>query len=377
VRQHGARRQHGCGRQSRRREGVKAFGHAARGAPACQSRAEFRPVGPARGIVGKARIGDPLRVADQARDAAEHRIADHLQQHMTVGGGKHIGRPRELCPVSGAGPVEAKRRFLDQAARHGQQRGPEQRGGDALPASRRLPLAQRGQHAERRERGRQMVHVMRMGLPRHAPLARQVHRTRHRLADAVEARAIGPGPFPEGRDGGEDQPRVQRVQPLRREAHRGERTVGHVGDDDVAPAQQRIEQRALRRIRGVQHERALAAVELEMDRPARRILADRLHEAVRPAAGPLDADHLGAHLGQHQRAERACDEQAEVEHAHAGERRRAHHGRASPGTQVEWKPRLMRCGTRSRATGPRLMSAAEKIWHSECQSLVSVVKVMA
>ena len=44
---------------------------------------------------------------------------------------------------------------------------------------------------------------------------------------------------------------------------------------------------------------------------------DRDERAILAAAQPLDADHLGAEIGQECRAERACDVTPEIEHANA------------------------------------------------------------
>src|SRR5205807_7925582 len=65
------------------------------------------------------------------------------------------------------------------------------------------------------------------------------------------------------------------------------------------------------------------------------IRQQRRHRAHVLAAGPLDLDHLGARLRQHQGGERTRQQRGEVENEDAGKGLRMHHGAMSPSVFIQ------------------------------------------
>ena len=93
-----------------------------------------------------------------------------------------------------------------------------------------------------------------------------------------------------------------------------------IGDDDIGGRDQLLDDLAAFRGGRVEGHPELVAVHRQKHRaPALGPGADRDEGAILAAAQPLDADHLGAEIGQECRAERACDVTPEIQHANAFE----------------------------------------------------------
>jgi hypothetical protein len=69
----------------------------------------------------------------------------------------------------------------------------------------------------------------------------------------------------------------------------------------------------------VEHDRALVAVQRQVDRAHAGVLRDAVG-AHQVALGPFDLDHVGAKVGQHLRGQRPEHDRGEVEHADAVQR---------------------------------------------------------
>src|SRR5712672_2129437 len=124
----------------------------------------------------------------------------------------------------------------------------------------------------------------------------------------------------EALDGGDDHARIELVDVLPGQPHAVERAGREILHQHVALLDQPIEDLPAFRMLGIDGDRALVAVEhgeVEAVGP--------LHVAQLPArdvahAGPLDLDHVGAHIGEQLRAGGARLHVREVEDAHAVER---------------------------------------------------------
>ena len=119
------------------------------------------------------------------------------------------------------------------------------------------------------------------------------------------------------RDGAHHDPRVELAQMLVAEAHLGEEPGAHRLDHDVGGAHQILEHRDRFGHLEVEHQRLLAAVEVEVQQ--RRALDDRpRHLAHVVARRGLDLDHLGAEVDQVRR-DRGRSEQRALDDPHAFE----------------------------------------------------------
>ena len=104
---------------------------------------------------------------------------------------------------------------------------------------------------------------------------------------------------------------TSRASRSRRPSRRGPRR--HVGDHDVGGGDEATQHVAARRLRRVQRHAPLVAADLEEQR-TRTVGRHRRHEAVLGAVELLDADDVGAEVGQVGGQARAGDVPAEVEH---------------------------------------------------------------
>ena len=156
-----------------------------------------------------------------------------------------------------------------------------------------------------------------------ASVRRAGHQTRqsdHALDQVVVGRLARVGAVL-GEAGQEDvdQPRVVAAQGVPVQSQFGERLLAHVGDEHVAGLRGTRDHLARGGLLEVQADAALAAVEVQVDRPHAR-LEVRAHLAHDVALGRLELDHVGAVLRQHLGRERTHDDAGEVEDPDAGQR---------------------------------------------------------
>ena len=93
-----------------------------------------------------------------------------------------------------------------------------------------------------------------------------------------------------------------------------------VGEEDVGAGAELQQRLARRRLLQVEHEAALVAVELQIERAHVRALCRRAGAAHQVAASGLDLDHVGAVVGEDLRRERAGDHRRGVDDAQPLER---------------------------------------------------------
>ena len=285
--------------------------------PGRHHRAERLAVLAAQQVVGEARVGQQRRVVEQRRHPLEQRLACDRDQHPAVARLEDVGWAGGLPAVAAAHPVGPAQPLLDEGGVVDRQRGAQQRRLHALSAPPLLAREQRRHDAQRRGRRRVEVDVRHPGPHGLVGVARQVGVARHRLRDAVEADLVRPGPArPQRRHRAEDDLGPDGAQRVVVEAHPRDRVGRQVGDHDVGRRHQAAHDLAPLGLHRVQRQAALAAVALQEHR-AGAVLRDRLYPSVLAAAQLLDADHVGAEVGQQRGAERPRDVAAEVEHAHA------------------------------------------------------------
>jgi hypothetical protein len=188
-----------------------------------------------------------------------------------------------------------------------------------LAAAGALARHQREERAEcGRDRGAEVDPVHRR-TARRAGIARHVGGARQRLAEAIEAEPVRIRAAGAERVGGhQDRTRIDRRHAGVVEAHRLQRGRRHVGDDDVAARDQPAHDLAAFGRGGLERQRAFAAVHLHVQ-AAFAAGGQRQQAAVFAATDLVDADHVGAVVGQQRAAKRAGDEAPEVEHADAGQ----------------------------------------------------------
>src|SRR3989442_52757 len=180
---------------------------------------------------------------------------------------------------------------------HGQSRV-EQTDIDNLSFPRALAMPERGQRADRRvQRGVAVDHRGRGADRMPLDLAGQRHEAAHRLAQRVERRTIAIGAvLAEAGDRDEDDPVVERAQPLVVEAHRGHHAGPEVLEHHVGLRHQRGEDLLALGMAQVETDALLAAV---VDREVHALAAHHRRMAARLlTAGRLDLDDLGAEIGQ-------------------------------------------------------------------------------
>ena len=261
------------------------------------------------------------------------------QRHVTIGApiravtGKRSGK---LELAAARGPPARKR--LGGHHRQPRERPVEHRRVDDLALAGALSLTQRDHDPERR-RQRPAADIR--------DLARCLHRRAIGVArqaqEAVEAEVVHvvPGAIAVGAilavagDGAVDEPRIALAQALVADAQavehaRPKRLEQHVGV--LREAQQHLS--ALLGLQ-IDPDRALTAVQREEQR-ATRGLVGALVVRRRPAdvvaqSGVLDLDHVGAEVGQQQRAEPTRKQPREVEDASVPQRERVHAAVASAG----------------------------------------------
>jgi hypothetical protein len=159
-------------------------------------------------------------------------------------------------------------------------------------------------------------------------LAGHVDRAGHHLADAVEADALRVrAAMAIGRAGGEDDVGLHRGEGVIVEPHGAERRRRQVRHHHIGGTHQTADDLLPLRRHRVERERALVAVHLQEKR-AHPVGADGSYEAVLAALALLDADDLGALLGEQRRAIGAGDVAAEIQDPNAPQNTR--HARFYP-----------------------------------------------
>ena len=274
----------------------------------------------ALGVVGKTRIGEPLRRIQHLAEALPQRLAHRLHdQPLAVAAQEEIGRRRAITEVALRHAVGLVDRLLDQHRVAEGQRGGHQRAAHLLPAPGALACHQREQRTERRRDRGAEVDPVHCRASRRIRLAGHVHAARQRLAEAVEAEPVRVRPGrAEGVGRHQDRARLDRRHTRIVQTHGLQRGGRQVGDHDVAARDQLAHDLAALGRVGVEHQRPLAAIHLHVQ-AALAAGGQRQQVAVFAAADLVDADHVGTVVGQQRTAERAGDEAAEVKHADAGE----------------------------------------------------------
>ena len=208
-----------------------------------------------------------------------------------------------------------------QAGRVREQGAVEERDVHALPLAGALAMQKRGEDAlARHEAADRVEHRRAAQRGRPVGVAGHGHDAPHRLHEHVHAGLLAPRPV--GAERGQravDEPGIQRSQarPVDPEP------LGHAAaiglDHDVGPRDQPLERRAPLGSGQVDRRAALVAV----DGDEHRALAAEVRAVGRArgiaAAGLLDLDDVGAHVGQVHAAHGPGDEVGELEHAVAGQ----------------------------------------------------------
>ena len=270
-------------------------------------------------VVGQ--LGPAHRVAQPAEDAVLVRGDDHPQV---------VARPED---VRRSDALQAgSRRLADDAEpvvlRHGaleqRERRLHQRDVDDLPS----PLAEHVAVVERRQdalhgehRGERVAERDACARRRLAREAVDVPEAAHRLRDGGVARALGvrPGLAVPG-DACEHDAGVRRRQPLVAEVPALERARAEVLGDDVRDADELEQELLAPRLAQVERD-ALLVPRLYGPPEGAALVASVAPVAQRVGlAGRLDLDHLGAHVAEQPAGERACEQRAELDQAHARER---------------------------------------------------------
>ena len=208
---------------------------------------------------------------------------------------------------------------------------------DVLAATGGVAGEERAHHAHGREDARLVVGLEAERAQRRAvAMAVHEHHAAHRLRDRVRSApgAVRPR-LPEGRDRGDDEPRVQRAEP-----ERGQR-AGRLGlDHDVGPRGQPTQSPGALGPPPVERDAALAGVVEPEEEASLRVL-DALPEgwdgAQWRALRRLDQDDVGAEAGEELPRERALLI-GEIEDAHPRQRtrhRRRKRSRAASSVRVE------------------------------------------
>ena len=273
----------------------------------------------AREVVLEARIVEPVPLAHQRGPAREHRLADRGGEDPAVPRPVKIGRRRRLTAVHRGHPVGLGHLLLDERRIVEGDRGAEQRALDLLTPAGLAARHERRQRAERGERRRPAVDPRHRRPQRLLGRAGQVGRAAHHLADAVEAVLVAPrAAGAERGDRGQDDVRLDPTEALEVEGERSQDFGRQVGDDDVGGRHELADDLAALGARRVERHRALVAVHHEIQR-ADAVRRHRRDPAILAATAALDADHVGAQVGQERRAVRARDVPPEVEDARARE----------------------------------------------------------
>src|SRR6516165_5729530 len=299
-------------RQPRRRRGVVGIGLPFRLTDEVADRAPYRRLGDEIDVgVGIAlpalAFEDPAGLAAAGVVAgARHRLAERDAFAVLAVFGQRSMRQTLLIAQLDAGEVE-------HAVLHGAEH--------ALPASGAGALIERADDAERKVQTGAAVADLRAGDERRTLAeAGGGGGAARALRDVLVDLAILVGAGAEALDRGHDHARIGLVNVLPGQPHAVERAGREIFHQHVAVLDQPIEDLLALGMFGVDGDRALAAVEhgeieavgaFDVPQLAARDVAD---------AGPLDLDHVGAHIGEQLCAGRARLHVGEIEDARAVER---------------------------------------------------------
>src|SRR5262249_40163487 len=106
--------------------GGQRLGAGPGGAPLAHPRGDRLTMVGARLVVGKARVGEPVVLADHPRPAPEHLGADHGRDDPAVGAAIDVGRGRVEAAIADRGAVHLGQRLLDQGGVGKGDRGAQQ-----------------------------------------------------------------------------------------------------------------------------------------------------------------------------------------------------------------------------------------------------------
>ncbi len=284
----------------------------------------------------RAEILEPELVAEALPVAVG---GDADEDLLAVGGGEELvdapAHARALADLRHRHRRLAGGRVLGQPLAHPEHDGLEEARGDLLPAAGLRPLMEGGQDRDHPV-GRR-AHVHDRGARAQRLAARPGHEGepgRH-LRELVEEGPRLRRAGEEALEGQVDDARVDSREHVVAEAEALDGAVGEVVDHHVRARDQAQEERpAVGRALQIDRDRALVAVEeVEVGRGARRHAA-RLVAFART----LHLDHVGAQVGQQQPRRGPRDDVAELEDAHALERKRGGHdaGIVSPPARRRW-----------------------------------------
>ena len=289
-----------------------------------QNPIERRQVLHARGRVGEARVlGERLQVEDVEQPAPVGLVGGAERDPAVGGLERLIGRIERM------GRAERARR-LTRSEGEGRlpvghdDAGLEQGGVDPLAATARVPLIEGRQHADGTEQAGDDVGHGRAALQRRpvGALAGDAHEAAHGLGHQVEAAAIAPraGEAVAG-DRAIDQAWIALFQPGLSEAEARQHAGPVVLDEHVGPGEQAVQHRLAMRRLEVEGERVLVAVDGHETGGliADPVLGHRVVAGGLAARRPLDLDHLGAQVGQHQPAGGRGENVRQLDHPDARE----------------------------------------------------------
>src|SRR5262249_13243356 len=293
-----------------------------------------------RGVVG---VGLPFRLADEAADRAPYRrLGDEIDVGVgialpalafedpaglaaagVVAGARHRLAERDAFAVLAVFGQRSVRQTLliaqldpgevEHAVLHGAEH--------ALPASGAGALIERADDAEREVQPGAAVADLRAGDERRTlAKAGGGGGAARALRDVLVDLAVLVGTGAEALDRGHDHARIGLVNVLPGQAHAVERAGREILHQHVAVLDQPIEDFLTLGMLGVDGDRTLAAVEHGEIEAVGAFDVAQLAAGDVAHTGPLDLDHVGAHIGEQLRAGRARLHMGEIEDANAVER---------------------------------------------------------
>ena len=298
-----------------------------------QQPVQFLAPGEALVVAVKARIGQQVGQADLGQEPSQHLIVGGGNGDLPVGGIIKPVRRHQRMIVAGALRVLAGDKMLGGKIGHHAQHAIDHGGFHRLPRPVAVAAMQRRDDAESGVKPRHQIGD-RLGRAQRRLVGGAVHahEPAHRLRDEVKGGPVDIGPGgAEAVDAGHDQPGIEAVQFLLREAHPRQHAGAEVFDQHVGGFQKPGQR--LPPLVGIkiQHHGFLVAVEArEIPRKAVLVMALPAH---RIACGAFDLDDLRPHIPQQHGTERPGQHAGQVDHPDPVQRRlhpRRHGHAASP-----------------------------------------------